>query len=109
MTTEMKHSEGPWRINTTGFNTDHHGAGFSIEEEEGDGFYIATIEDIDPTVNQANAKLIAASPSLLEACIWAVGQFKILADKGLYPEHLLTENGGNGVMPLVNAIKKATE
>lgn len=58
---------------------------------------------------EANAKLIAAAPELLNACQWAGEQFKILADKGLYPEHLLQENGGNGWMPLVLAIKKATE
>lgn len=58
---------------------------------------------------EANGRLIAAAPDLLDACIWAKEQFKILADKGLYPEHLLAEKGGDGMMPLVNAIKKATE
>lgn len=56
-----------------------------------------------------NEKLIAAAPDLLAACQWALEQFKILADKGLYPEHLLQENGGEGMMPLVKAINKATK
>jgi len=58
---------------------------------------------------EANAKLISAAPDLLESLIWAKEQFKILQDKGLYPEHLLQENGGNGIMPIVNAINKATK
>jgi hypothetical protein len=32
-----------------------------------------------------------------------------LADEGRYPEFMLSQNGGEGVMPLVNAIKLATE
>lgn len=43
------------------------------------------------------------------ACIWAKEQFVILADKGLYPEHFLQENGGNGFTTIADAIKKATE
>jgi len=50
-----------------------------------------------------------AAPELLEALIWAKEQFKILADKGQYPEHLLTQNGGDGIMKITNAINKATK
>jgi hypothetical protein len=57
----------------------------------------------------ANAKLIASAPELLAACQWAVEQFKRLADEGRYPEFMLSQNGGEGVMPLVKAIKRATE
>ena len=46
---------------------------------------------------------------LLAACEWAKEQFKKLADEGRYPEFMLSQNGGEGVMPLVNAIKLATE
>ena len=45
---------------------------------------------------------------LLEACKWAKDQFKKLADQGKYPDFVLIENGGDGLMPLVNAIKTAT-
>lgn len=58
---------------------------------------------------QANAKLIAAAPDLLEACAWAIKQFKRLADEGRYPEFMMSINGGEGYIPLVKAIKKATE
>ncbi len=57
---------------------------------------------------KANAKLCAAAPELLKACEWAIKQFEILADKGLYPEHMLHNNGGVGYMPIIEAIKKAT-
>jgi hypothetical protein len=56
---------------------------------------------------EANAKLIAASKDLLDACIWAKNQFKRLADEGRYPDFMLQKNGGEGVMPLTNAINKA--
>jgi len=67
---------------------------------------IAQLQIIDE--DEANARLIAAAPELLNACLWAKEQFKILSDKGLYPEHLLQENGGNGFTILTNAIQKAT-
>ncbi len=56
---------------------------------------------------EANAKLIAAAPNLLEACIWAKDVIKKLADEGKYPDFLLKENGGDGIMTLVDAINKA--
>jgi len=59
--------------------------------------------------NKVTATLFAASPELLNACKWALEQFKRLADEGRYPEFMLTQNGGEGVMPLVTAIKLATE
>lgn len=46
---------------------------------------------------------------LLSACEWAKAQFKRLADDGNYPEFMLSQNGGQGVMPIVNAIKIASE
>jgi len=46
---------------------------------------------------------------LLEACQWAIEQFKRLADEGHYPEFMLQQNGGEGVMPLVKAINNATK
>lgn len=46
---------------------------------------------------------------LLVACEWAREVFLRLTDEGLYPKFLLAENGGEGIMPLVNAIKLATK
>ena len=88
---------------------------YSTEVFTKDGQVICTLHwypknegnGVTSTYREANAKLISAAPDLLEACIWAKEQFKILADKGLYPEHLLTKNGGNGITTLVNAIEKA--
>lgn len=68
--------------------------------------------------NQANVILMfdqlkndirdkTAYADLAEACNWALEQFKRLADEGRYPEFMLSNNGGEGVMPLVNALKKA--
>lgn len=67
-------------------------------------------EDFKPKKeSEANARLIAAAPKLLEACKWAVEQFKKLADQGKYPDFMMADNGGNGIMPLVEAIKQAEE
>lgn len=55
-----------------------------------------------------NAILAASAPDLLEACQWAYKTFKRLADEGRYPEFLFQQNGGNGLIPLVKAIRKAT-
>ncbi len=41
---------------------------------------------------------------LLEACVWARKVIQQLANEGAYPKSLMAENGGNGVMPLRNAI-----
>ena len=44
---------------------------------------------------------------LLNACKWAKGVIERLANEGRYPEFLLTEKGGNGIMPLVDAINNS--
>lgn len=68
-----------------------------------------TFKPIEDVEANANAKLIAASPELLKACQWALEQFTRLADEGHYPEFMLQENGGVGLMPLVEAIELATK
>lgn len=60
-------------------------------------------------INDSECLKEQISEDLLSACIWAAEQFKILADAGRYPEHLLAQNGGNGIMPLISAINKAKE
>jgi len=49
----------------------------------------------------------AVADELLLACEWAVIQFKRLADDGKYPEFMFQQNGGVGIMPLVEAINLA--
>jgi|GEM_PF-2972206 len=43
---------------------------------------------------------------LYGACTWALEQFERLAQDGRYPEFMLTVNGGEGFMPLLNAIEE---
>lgn len=44
---------------------------------------------------------------LLSACEWALSQFKRLAYEGRYPDFMLANNGGSGLVPLVDAINQA--
>ena len=58
-------------------------------------------------VHETGKPTIDVTSELAEACNWALEQFQRLADEGRYPEFMLSNNGGEGVMPLVNALKKA--
>jgi len=56
-----------------------------------------------------NSQLKKQVEILKNACEWSKEQFKKLADEGRYPEFMLSQNGGEGIMPLVNAINLVTD
>ncbi len=64
---------------------------------------------IDEAEAVSNARLMAAAPEPLAACEWALEQFEILATAGKYPDHMLKQNGGQGFMPLINAIMRTKQ
>ena len=66
-------------------------------------------ESVGEETAEANAKLFAAAPDLLEALIYALDILDDQAKKGHYPEKALLINGGNGLITLKQAIQKATE
>lgn len=99
---EAKHTKGEWKAR----NNDNYCLVYS---ELHGGITLCNHEGKHKEEHEANAKLIAAAPDLLEACAWAIKQFKRLADEGRYPEFMMSINGGEGYIPLVKAIKKATE
>lgn len=104
-----KHTPGPWQYDSDGhFVCVDMDASKMICDIRGWGWLQKMGHQKAVETQIANAKLIASAPDLLEACQWALKQFEKLSDDGRYPEHLLSENGGNGFTPLVNAIKKAT-
>lgn len=85
------------------------------------GFY-DTLEEITSTAelfaeasNVQNAcgftpqQLLDQRNDLLNACEWALSNFRRLSEDGKYPEFMLARNGGDGVMPLVKAITEATK
>jgi hypothetical protein len=102
---ETKHTQGKWISDGIHIFSDEKrgliGQSFVVKR-----FNTFCVDDIEA---DANAKLMAAAPELLSACQWAVDQLKRLADEGKYPEFMLSENGGQGMMPLILAIKNATE
>jgi len=105
---ETKYTHGPWGWQSFGsglFLTAQHGMREIILSSARKGMNGSEItmnkdgilEPIDP--NHPNAKLIAAAPMLLKACIEAR---ELLIDELCEPERTVFWN-------LVNAIKKATE
>ena len=98
---ELKITKGEWAINNK----------LAIQVNPNDPINTSTIAQVmgNDEEAKANAKLIAASPDMLEALEWSLTQFKRLADMGRYPEFMLQKNGGQGVMPIVKAIEKATK
>ncbi len=128
---ETKHTKGEWTINPVIEKNEFGVNEIGIDALEANATNICSIfynDELESKIEaESTAKLIAEAGTitnqcgftpkqlleqrndLLEALIWAKEQFKILQDKGLYPEHLLQQNGGNGIMPIVNAINKATK
>lgn len=70
---ETKHTKGEWEVTKDAFNKQQLHFGLSIKTKIGNDIkYIATIEEIGfftEEENEANAKLIASAPELLEALI----------------------------------------
>jgi hypothetical protein len=105
---DLKHTPGPWTAyELPHTKNEYHqywhidgGCGYCCYKK---GFSIAGC------ISEPDAKLIAASPELLDACIKSLEVFKQLADAGRYPEPLMAENGGEGLMFLTKAIEKATK
>jgi len=106
MTTNMKYTRGEWRVAARNRRV--------IVSDTNDGL-VLTIghADMSNHINKAeavsNARLMAAAPELLAACEWALEQFEILANAGKYPDHMLKQNGGQGFMPLINAIMRTKQ
>lgn len=102
---ENKHTAGPWKLGEI-YKTD-------IFQDTNTGIpkWICTPGTTEPQMSKqeqlANAKLIAAAPDLLEACMKTLQYFKNASDAGKYPEFLLQENGGEGFQYLEQAIQKA--
>lgn len=93
---ERKHTPGPWKCYTINDRILNHNRGFEIHGPETKG----SIRDVLPTETEANAKLIAAAPDLLQALETA--------------KHTLTQLNQNGIVDntlllIDRAIKKATD
>ena len=94
----MKHSKGPWFTSETSETYQSFGFGYRIENTESKT-YLASVNGVTENETcKANAKLIAASPELLENLIRCVDR--------------LEENGMGGMSAVARAkkaIKNAIE
>ena len=97
----MKHTQGEWKIKINGLQTELH-----IVSQ--DDFDIAVVPFAwrKSEINEANAKLIAAAPDLLEALKIAIQYMKVFMIRGEEP--LVGENLEVDLNKAQTAIKKAT-
>ena len=89
----MSHTPGPWRVK-----------GRRIEygpSVAGDGWNVAEVRSDYHEPLEANARLIAAAPALLVACVYALNELK-------YP-HPNPENRGLTIKEIESAIAQAEE
>jgi len=89
-----KHTQGNW-------SASKYSQDWGVYSETGDGRDIALVREYQPEEAEANAKLIAAAPELLEALEETTNTLKFLS------EHL-TEAGKMELQKALLIIQKAT-
>ena len=96
---ETKHTKGEWVYNK------YTPCDYGVYSTEGRGNDIALVRGSDDEA-EANTKLIAAAPDLLNACIELINQ----KDNGVKINEKLTFTAGmvNAMLKIQDAIKKAT-
>ncbi len=98
---KTKHTPGPWKLNHSNFTIEKEGRFASWIEIKKNGKTLAEAKGFHHGIQnvkcKANAKLIAAAPELLEACVIAL-------------IHLETDEIEKGVQHMLKlAIQKATQ
>jgi hypothetical protein len=101
MNTNTKHTPGPWRA-----EKDETAEVFDIKCNLGT---VAMTDDLSPKTNEANARLIASSPALLDALKNAVSYLEANRPKGKIREifHQLNEYENGVLKPARAAIAQA--
>lgn len=106
MKNTAKHTKGEWNISKHA--TPEYAPQFGIYAEDGNDFVIVKGEKAE-----ANAKIIAAAPELLEALNLAFEEItmlnNILYRNNLYENNVTEENQMQRIKVILSAIKKATE
>lgn len=105
---KTKHTPGPWRMedNWDNYPGERKPGRYNIRSQD-DGWNVARVWEAEETGPfskeqvEANARLIAAAPELLEACEWALSE---LAE----PETSTADTLHETIERLKTAIKKAT-
>ena len=95
----MSHTPGPWEVHnlTDVFSPSGGDSGNGVKADDNDGWLVADCRcgitfvqgqetTLDITVQQDNARLIAAAPKLLEACRWVANVANGIGRAGRKPE-----------------------
>lgn len=101
MTNEVKHTPGPWEVESWN----------DREIVKGCGRYVATISRDVPSIEdrKANARLIAASPALLSALVDVMGWFDSAAVRNLMTKQGYQSECSRIINEARAAIAKATQ
>lgn len=83
----MSHTPGKWRLSTPEEYEDDGFAGSVVSDDDGEVWYIAAVCLGLPNGQvEANARLLAAAPDLLEALEWAMNQHGLHSEPNLIPK-----------------------
>ncbi len=83
----MRHTPGPWRA-AGPHDVNGEPVAYIYQEQEGQSHALAIVRMDSKTSPEANARLIAAAPELLEVAQNALAFLSVSSETGEYKDHL---------------------
>ena len=107
----MNHTPGPWELGPAGFEGNPPYVNIYQEGDDDDALFIGTVgaEEVDEETAEANARLIAAAPELLQACQTMLKAYRLIPVPDCITEQEQDEYAGleSARKNLINAVAKA--